>query len=419
MSIVVLGLSHRSASLDLLERCAVTRPDLPKRLGDLAGREHISEAVLLSTCNRTEAYVVAEKFHGAFADVRHFFAEASHMAPEDLSDHLFVHYDDEAVEHLFEVTAGLRSAVLGENEILGQVKTAWETARVEGTSGPILNLLFRHATVTGKRARTETSIGRHIASVSQAAVAMAVERLGSLDGRKVVVVGAGDMAEGMVVALADSGPGEVLVANRTAERADSLAERIGGRALALDDLPSALTDVDVLLTSTGATSVLVDHGSIDEVVRIRDGRSLLIVDVAVPRDVDPAVASLPGVTLLDMEDLSAFANRGRAERRLEVERVSDIVSEEVVRFADVRSARSMDPIISSLRGQVEALRQGELERFGSQLGVLDDSQRQLVEALSKALAAKVLHGPTVALKDAAGTAKGDRLADSLRDLFDL
>ncbi|MFT5530322.1 MAG: glutamyl-tRNA reductase [Candidatus Poriferisodalaceae bacterium] len=419
MSIVVLGVSHRSAPLDLLERCTIAAADLPKCLADLNSREHVSEAVLLSTCNRTEAYVVAEKFHGAFADVRDFFAETFHVAPEDLSDHLYVLHDDAAVEHLFEVTAGVRSAVLGETEILGQTKVAWEQARLEASAGPVLNLLFRHAVETGKRARTETSIGRHTASVSHAAVEMATDRLGSLVDREVLIVGAGEMAEGMVVSLAAAGPNHVMVANRTHERAVELASRVDGDAVPLAELGRALADVDLLLTSTGATSVIVDHASIDEVVSARGGRPLLIVDVAVPRDVDPSVAELPGVTLLDMEDLSKFAARGIEARALEVERVKEIIAEETSRFSDVRSAREMAPIISSLRGQIEAIRQSELERQSSRLDGLDDQQRAAVEAVTRSLVAKLLHGPTIRLKDAAGSPKGDRLADSLRDLFDL
>jgi len=419
VSIVVFGISHRSAPHDLLERCSIAAVDLPKRLADLTSRAHVSEAVLLSTCNRTEAYVVAEKFHGAFADVRNFFAETSHVAPEDLSDHLYVHHDEEAVEHLFSVTAGVRSVVLGESEILGQTKVAWEQARLEGAAGPVLNLLFRHAVETGKRARTETSIGRHTASVSHAAVEMATDRLGSFAGRKALIVGAGGMAEGMAVSLAQAGLSEVLVANRTYERAVTLAERVSGTALALDQLSSALVDVDVLLTSTGATSVIVDHASIDDVLVARRGRPLLIVDVAVPRDVAPAVADLPGVTLLDMEDLSKFAARGIEARSLEVERVNEIIEEETKRFGDVRSAREMAPIISSLRGQIEAIRRSEIERASSQLDSLDDQQRATVEMVTKSLVAKLLHGPTISLKEAAGSPKGDRLADSLRDLFDL
>ncbi len=419
MSIVVLGLNHRSAPLEMLEQCTVAPADLPKQLGELLSRDHVSEAVLISTCNRTEAYVVAEKFHAAYAEIRDFLATSAFLAPEDLADHVYVHHDEDAVRHLFDVASGLDSVVLGESEILGQTKSAWETARLEGTAGPVLNLLFRHAVEVGKRVRTETSIGRHTSSVSHAAVEMATRHLGTLEDRSVLVVGAGEMAEGMVVALASAGPSDVGIANRTHQRAVTLAERVGGRALALDELHNALCEVDVLLTSTGATSVIVDHASIGEVLDRRAGRPLLIVDIAMPRDDDPDVARIDGVTLLDMHDLSEFASLGQAERALEVARVREIVDDEARRFAEVRSAREMAPLIASLRGSVDAVRAVEVERLLQTLPGLDPPGRDAVEQFSKALVAKLLHSPTVALKDAAGSAKGDRLADSVRDLFEL
>jgi glutamyl-tRNA reductase len=313
--VIVVGLNHRTVPLDLLERLTVPAERLPKALHDLCSRDDVSEAVVLSTCNRTEIYASVERFHGAVGDVRAFLAGLGFLAPEEFVDHLYTFHDTAAVAHLFGVTAGLDSVVLGESEILGQVRAAWEAAGEEGAAGPALNLLFRHALEVGKRARTETGIGRHTASVSSAAVALATERLGALARRRVLVLGAGDMAEGMVVALAKAGVEEVLVANRTWDRAEALAERVGGRAVRLTDLADALAGVDLLLTSTGAASVLVDHADLEPVVGRRRDRELLIVDVAVPRDVDPSVGELPGVTLLDMDDLRAFAEVGRTARR--------------------------------------------------------------------------------------------------------
>ena len=419
MSVIVIGLNHHTAPLDLLERMTVDDASLGKALHDVAGREHVSEAVVLSTCNRTEVYVVAEKFHGAYRDLRDFLAEVSFLPPEDFADHLYVHYDDVAVEHLFTVAAGLDSDVVGEAEILGQVRTAWERAQGEGCTGVHLNGLFRHAVEVGKRARTETGISRHIASVSTAAVAMARERLGGLAGRSILVLGAGDMGEGMVRALVDDGVADVRIANRTWDRAVELADRVGGRAIRLADLATALTEVDLLLTSTGATSIMLEHTDVEAVLADRDGRPVLIVDVAVPRDVDPAAATLPGVTLLDMDDLRAFAEAGLASRQGEVAAVRGLVDEEVDRFLAVSSAREVAPLIAGLRERGEAVRTGELDRFRNRLAGLDDRQLEAVEALTKGIVAKLLHDPTVGLKDAAGTAKGERLAESLRDLFDL
>ena len=231
MSVVAIGLNHRSVPLDLLERTTIAADRLPKVLADLVARPHLSEAVVLSTCNRTEVYVLAEKFHGAYGDVRDTLAESAFLAPEELVDHLYVHYDADAVRHLFSVSAGLDSAVLGESEILGQVRTAWELAQREHTVGATLNLLVRHAVETGKRARTETTISHHTTSISQAAVAMAVAELGSLDGRRVVVLGAGDMGEGMAASLLAAGAGEVVVANRTWDRAVEVADIVGRRLM--------------------------------------------------------------------------------------------------------------------------------------------------------------------------------------------
>ncbi|MCB1250232.1 MAG: glutamyl-tRNA reductase [Acidimicrobiales bacterium] len=419
MSVVVIGLNHRTAPLDLLERLTVDDARLVKALGDVSGREHVSEAVILSTCNRTEIYAVAEKFHGAYRDIRDFLADWSFLPPEAFTDHLYVHYDDLAVDHLFAVAAGLDSAVLGEHEILGQVRTAWELALDEGTSGGQLNMLFRHALEVGKRARTETGIARNIASVSTAAVAMAAERLDGLAGKRILVLGAGEMAEGMVRSLAGADVAEVLVANRTWERAFDLAQRVGGRALHLAELDQGLRQVDLLLTSTGASSLIVEHGDLEAAVAARAGRPLLIVDVAVPRDVDPAAGDLDGVTLLDMDDLRAFAESGVAERRREVAAVRTIIDDEVQRFVAVASAREVAPLVASLHTLGEQVRAGELERFAGRLGELDERQRELLDALTKGIVAKLLHEPTVGLKDAAGTPKGERLAEALRDLFDL
>ncbi len=424
MSVVVVGLSHRTVPLEMLEQMTVAPDRLPKALGDLVARPFVSEAVILSTCHRIEVYVVAERFHGGVQDIRHFLSELAFVAPEDFSDDLYTYYDDAAAAHLFVVAAGLDSVVPGESQILGQVRDSWDRARAEGAAGSRLSALFRHALEVGKRARTETAIGRGVTSLSQAAVAMATERLGSLAGRRIVVVGAGEMSEGMALSVA--GPGEadgcqadLVVANRTRERAEAVARRVGGRAMPLDQLPDALRQADVLLTSTGSTSVVVEEDHLAEVIDARGGRPLLIVDLGMPRDVDPAVGRLPGVTLLDLDDLRAFVEAGIDERRNEVARVRDIVSDEVARFVADTAARSVAPTVTALREQAESVRAAELDRYRSRLEGLDDRQREAVESLTRSMLAKLLHEPTVRLKDTAGSAQGERLADSLRELFDL
>jgi glutamyl-tRNA reductase len=420
VSLVVIGLNHRTVPLDLLERMTIDESRLGKALHEVAGREHVSEAVVLSTCNRTEIYVTAEKFHGAYADVRDFLSELAYLPPEDFSDHLYVAYDDEAARHLFAVTSGLESAVIGEAEILGQVRHAWTRAQEEATVGPSLNLLFRHALEVGKRARTETGISRNIASVSTAAVAMAAERLdGSLRGRSILVLGAGEMGEGMVRALGAAGVDDVRIANRTWDRAVELARRVSGRAVRLADLDASLAEIDLLLTSTGASSLMLEHGDLARTMASRAGRPLLIVDVAVPRDIDPTASDLDGVTLLDMDDLRAFAEAGQAERRREVAAVQRMVDDEVERFTAVTTAQEVAPLIGALHDHGESVRSAELARLRTRLGELDERQLEAIEALTHGIVAKLLHQPTVELKAAAGSPRGERLSEALRDLFDL
>ena len=419
MSLVVVGCNHRATPLGLLERMTVAPDDLPKALHDLAAAEHLSESVLLSTCNRIEVYAYAERFHGGYADIRELIARHSGLPPETVGDELYAHHDADAVRHLFAVAAGLDSVVVGEHEVLGQVRDAWQAARSEGTVGAVLEPLFRRAVETGKRARTETGIARGIASLSHAAVALADERLGGLTGRRVLVLGAGEVASGTLKSLADAHPGDIAVASRSPERAVAAARLCGGRAVALADLDTALAGADVAITTTGATEIVLEHSDIDAVMARRAGAELLIVDVAVPRDVDPAARELPGVTLLDMDDLGDFVERERSGRTQETDSVQAIIDEEVEFYLAEASAREVAPLIAALRGRAELLSASELDRHASRLADLSPAQRAAVESLLRGVVNKLLHEPTIRLKDAAGHARGDRLAEALRDLFDL
>lgn len=418
MSVIVVGLNHRTAPVELRERVAVPSSRMVKALHDLSGREHLAEVVLLSTCNRTEIYARSTKFHSAVSDVLEFLSEQGSAPPEDFSEHLYTYYDDSAVSHLFGVAAGLDSMILGEGEILGQVRDAWQLAETEGASGQAMARVFRHAIVLGKRVRTETAIGRRALSISSAAVALAERTMFSLRGRSVLILGAGDVAEGLGRALVSAGVGEVVVANRTHARAVALAERLGGRAVPLGDLQDVLTTVDVLLTATDSTEVHVEQADVEAVMDRRNGVPLLIVDVAVPRDVDPGAASVPGVTLHDVDDLHQLTEAALDERRREVATVREIIGEELERFQAERAARAVAPLITSLRDHAESVRQAELIRFRSKLDALDPEARQTVDALTQGIVNKLLHEPTVRLKDAAGTARGELYSDALASLFD-
>jgi glutamyl-tRNA reductase len=402
-----------------LEHFAVSDERLRKYLGALVESDHISEAVILSTCHRTEIWAVAERFHGAYSDVRDLLCDLTYLPPEDFSEFLTTEYDLDAVEHLFRVAAGLDSVVVGEHEILGQIADAWEVAREVGAAGPSLNLLFRHAVEVGKRARTETAIARGVTSVSQAAVVMATEQMGTLSGARAAVLGAGNMGRGMVTLLADQDVDEVVVMNRSVAAAEALAHPIGGRAVGLSALSEELIRADVLFTSTGATEPVVTAEVLAEVLAARAGRQLLIVDIAMPRDVEPAVADLAGVTVLDMDSLEAFAERGLTERRAEIPAVAEIVSAELARYESARTSRQVAPLVGELHQWAETIRVAELDRFRSRLDGLDAAQREAVEATTRGIVAKLLHHATIAVKDASGTPRGERLAASLRDLFDL
>jgi glutamyl-tRNA reductase len=417
--VIVVGVNHRSAPVEMRERVAVPASRRVKAIHDLAGREHLAEVVLLSTCNRTEIYARCTKFHAAVSDVLDFLAEQASATPDDFAEHLYTYYDDGAVAHLFGVAAGLDSMIIGEGEILGQVREAWQLADQEDASGQALGRAFRHAIEVGKRARTETAIGQRAMSVSSAAVALAEQTMFSLRGRSVLVLGAGEVAHGLTRGLVSAGVGEVAVANRTHTRAIDLAQRIGGRPVPLNELPDVLATVDVLLTSTDSTEVHVERGDIEAVMERRDGAPLLVVDVAVPRDVDPGAGQVPGVTLLDMDDLERFTEASLHERRREVSKVQRIITVELERFQLERNAREVAPIVTALRARGEAIRAAELARFRAKLDGLDPETRNTVDALTQGIVNKLLHEPTVRLKDTAGTARGELYADALAALFDV
>ena len=417
MSILVLGVNHRTGPLSVLERLTLAPDELPKAVTALVDRDTVREAVVVSTCNRTEVYAVAEKFHGAYADIRDFLCALGDITPDELHPHIYTEHDDDAVRHLFEVASGLDSAVLGETEILGQIRSAWELAQREGGARTTLNLLFRHAVGVGKRARTDTAIARGTASVSHAAVELAAEHHGGLTGLGVAVLGAGAMGEGIAVALAAAGVGNVIVVNRTPDRGAALAARVGGTAVGFDDLPAVLAQSDVVLAGTGASAPVITGDLI--VNTDRTERPLLLVDIAVPRNVAPDVAELSGVTVLDLDDLNAWAERGRDLRRAEADKVRAIVAESVDTFAVEAAALQASPLVAALRAQAEQHRQAELARHAAQIDALAPAQRELLDTITRRIVAKLLHEPSVRLRHQAGTPQGARNAAAIHDLFDI
>jgi glutamyl-tRNA reductase len=417
MSIVVIGVNHRTGPLAVLERLTVAPPDVAKAVTGLAARDSLREVAVLCTCNRMEVYAVAERFHGAYADIRDFLCELGDLGADELHQHLYSQHDEAAAAHLFEVAAGLDSAVLGESEILGQVRAAWQVAKDEGGVRSTLDLLFRHALAVGKRARTETSIGRGTSSISHAAVEMVTDRLGALAGRNVLVVGAGEMGVGVATALHKAGAGSITVCNRSPHRGSHLAGRVGGRAIGLDRIGAAIASADVIVacTASGQSVVTLD----DVAANKRPAAPMLVVDIAVPRSVDRSVGAVGGVTLLDLDDLRDWADRGVTLRAGEVDRVREMVTAEVERFAAEIMARQAAPLVAQLHESAERVRAREVARFATRLAALDDDERETVDALTRAIVAKLLHGPSVRLRHDAGTPTGERNAAAVSELFDL
>jgi glutamyl-tRNA reductase len=409
----------------VLERATVPEQELAKTLSALRDRSNLLEVVVLSTCLRTELYAVVERFHEGVADLQEYLAGSVGTTVEQLSEQLTVQFDDAVVLHLFEIAAGLRSAVPGEHEVLGQVRNAGRRAEEERASGPVLNGLFERAVKAGRRVRSETSIGRGSTSLAHLAVDLAAERLaGRFASARILVVGAGQMSAGVVAALKARGVegSMVTVANRSIERAIEVTEKVGGHALGLDSLTGAVADADAVIVTTSAPAPVLDRDTVLSALSARVGRRLaplVVVDLSVPRNVDPSVGGLGGVELLDIVALRALADRALAGRHGELEHAESIVREEVERYhADAR-ARGAAPQVAQLRTTLEQLRREELVRMRGRASDLTDEQWNQVDEATRAVLAKLLHRPTVALKEAAGTPRGERLVEAIRALFDL
>jgi glutamyl-tRNA reductase len=404
MSVILVGISHHQAPIELRERAALDLERAGELACTLAGES--GEAVCLSTCNRTELYLADEA-----GDEAESKAEAALLALEqELGPALYRLRDEAAALHLFRVAAGLDSMVPGEGEILGQVRAAHDA----GATGPILDRLFRDAVHAGKKARTETAIGESPASVSSAAGALAEQVFGELDARKVLVIGAGETGELAVKSLVARGATIAYVANRTAERAEQLTHAYGGEPIGLGDVAGKLEQVDVVLSSTSAAEAVLTRDAVAQTLHARKGRPLFLIDLAVPRDLDPAIHELDGCYLYDIDDLEAVVAETLAGRRREAERAEGIVAAEADRFRDWHASLDVVPAIASLRAHAERIRKDELER-----AKLSGSERRAAESVTAAVLNKLLHLPTIRMKQAAAAADGVIYADAVRHLFGL
>jgi glutamyl-tRNA reductase len=421
MPILALGVSYRMAPVELLERLAFADDDYPKAYRRLLDLDAVREGVILSTCNRVEVFAEVTTYHAGFLDLKRFLSEARDVPPEEFAEPLYSHYEDDAALHLFRVAAGLDSMVLGEPQILSQVRAAHRRAEAEGAIGASLSALFRGAIRTGRRVRAETAIGASPAAFVDAGATLADRALGGLEGRSVAVVGAGGMASLAVKHLRTRGVGRIQVVNRNPDRAKRLAERAGGDHAGLEVLVSAVGHADLVVSSTGAAGIVIQADAVREAFRTngRSGRPLFMLDLAVPRDIDPLVGGIAGVHLADIDDLRETLAEQNAPAAREIDRVHAIIAEETERFASWRRAARFAPLIEALRERGDRARAAELARMAPKLAGLSDREREAVEALARGIVAKLLHDPIVKLRELSAPGAGDSLARTVADLFGL
>ena len=415
MSVLVVGISHKSAPVSVLERVALDQDGVTKLLGDVVACEHVTEATVVASCNRIEIYTEVDRFHGSVEEVSTLLVERAGDASAAILPHLYVHYEDGAVSHLFHVAAGLDSMAVGEGQILGQTREALRRGQEQGTVGPALNVLFQQALRVGKRSRAETDIDHAAPSLVSAGLACVDGVLGGVAGKRVVIVGAGGMAGLATATVSRLDAGDVTVVNRNPVNADRLAREYDARPAPLSELGTTLATADLLIACAGASGVLVEA----DLLRTArpEGLPLAIVDLALPHDVDPAVAELPGVTLVTLADLAEELRDSDAGQ--EVEGVRNIVGQEVAAFLSARRQASVTPTVVALRSMATAVVEAEMERLTARLPDLDDEARAEVLLSVRRVADKLLHQPTVRVKELANETGAVSYATALAELFAL
>jgi glutamyl-tRNA reductase len=412
MSVLVVGLSHRTAPVDVLEQTSVPTDDLPKVLHELHAAEAIGEVLVLSTCNRIEVYADVLRFHPAVAEISGVLARRAGVLVTELGEHLYVHFAEAAVEHMFSVAAGLDSMVVGESQILGQLRSAYAMSHEAGTVGTVLHELAQTSLRVGKRAHAETGIDRAGASIVSVALDRAERALGSLDDLRVLIVGAGSMGALSGATLRRRGVRDIVVANRTLDRGQRLATTLAGRAVPLDEVPDEIAAADLVISSTGATGLVLDRAAFAP----RGGRPLVVLDLAVPHDVDRRIGATDDITYLDLDSLR---RDGAGVSDAEAAAAAAIVADELRAYLDEQQRLAVAPTVTALRSRANQMIDAELARLDARLPALDDASRSEVADAVRRAVEKVLHAPTVRVKELAGTPGGDRYAHALRELFDL
>ena len=418
-TLFVAGLSHRTAPLEVREQLALEEDKIREILSDLSGRGLLAEVMILSTCNRVEVYGVAEVPGEARSAAFARLGAQRGLRLPDIEPLLYTKTEDEAVLHAFRVASSLDAMVLGEPQILGQVKDAFALGQSSSTVGPLLHSLMTQAFSVAKKVRSETEIGRLAVSVSFAAVELARKIFGSLEGKSVLLVGAGEMGELAARHLVDQGTLPVYVANRTWSRAQELARALAGTAVPFEQLSATMAMVDIVITSTAAPEPIIRKADVQQALHVRRSRPLFFIDIAVPRNVDAAVNELDNVFCYDVDDLRSVVESNLRERQREAQRAEALVQREVERFAQRLKDLDVVPTIVSLREKVEAIRRAEVDKALSRLPQSDEETRRVLEALSQAIVNKVLHAPTAKLRDSSRAGHGRRWTELISELFGL
>jgi glutamyl-tRNA reductase len=417
MHTLVVGVNYRSAPVEIREKLSFIETELPQAMQALKEQKSILENVIVSTCNRTEIYAVVDQLHTGRYYVKQFLADYFGMPQESFSQYLFVHEQEQAVEHLFRVTAGIDSMVLGETQILGQVRNSFLAGQEHGTTGTVFNQLFKQAVTLAKRAHSETAIGENAVSVSYAAVELGKKIFGTLKNKRVVILGAGKMGELAIKNLQGSGANNVTVINRTFEKAEALAEKFEGRALPMSQLQCALLEADILISSTGATDYVIDFELMEYVEKLRKGKPLFMVDIAVPRDVDPRIADLSNVFLYDIDDMQGIVEANLAERERAAEEIVAMIDQEAHQFSDWLATLGVVPVISALRQKALTIQAETMASIENKMPDLTDREKKILNKHTKSIINQLLKEPILQAKEMAGSPKAKEQLELFQQIF--
>lgn len=419
MHILTIGLNYRTAPVEIRERFAFLEQDKPEALAKLQNTKSILECVIVGTCNRTEIYAVVDQLHTGRHFIKNYLSEWFDIPREEFIDHIYIKENDAAVRHLFHVVCGLDSMVLGETQILGQIKDAYALSQSQGATGTVFNKLFQQAITLAKRAHSETEINKNAVSTSYAAIELGKKVFGYFDNKTVLVLGAGKMSELTAKHLHANGAPRVLVANRTYERAVSLAEKFRGMAMPMEQLQDALVLADIVISSTGSDDYVVTKRDVETIMRKRRQRPLFMIDIAVPRDLDPAINDLDGVYLYDIDDLEGIVAANMRERAREAEKIGIMIGEELVTFKAWLNTLGVGPLISALREKLLTHQQEAMRNIENKCPELTEKEIRMINKQTRSLINQIMHDPIVRIKEMAGQPGADEALDMFIKLFAL